>query len=80
MVKLVRSADARPGLYLVSFAFVVDFHRGDSGGTFYALAVALGAYALMTFVSRLRWARRPVRRAWPGTPGSAAGPAALPQP
>ncbi|HEX2721348.1 MAG TPA: hypothetical protein VHM24_00420, partial [Gemmatimonadaceae bacterium] len=67
MVKLVRNADAHPGLYFLSFAFVVDFNRGDFGGTFYALVVAGGAYAIMLFVSRLRWMARPAVR-WTNTP------------
>lgn len=54
-VKLVRNADAHPGLYFIAFALVVDFNRGDFGGTLYALVVMGGAYALMAFASRLRW-------------------------
>lgn len=68
MVKLVRNADAHPGLYFICFAFVVDFNRGDFGGTFYALAVAGGAYALMVVVSRLRWSPRQLHSAWPPEP------------
>ncbi|MEO8576094.1 MAG: hypothetical protein ABI556_05315 [Gemmatimonadales bacterium] len=55
LVKLVRNADAHPGLYFIAFALVVDFNRGDFGGTLYSLVVMGGAYALMAFVSRLRW-------------------------
>lgn len=65
MVKLVRNADARLGLYFVCFALVVDFNRGDWGGTFYSLCVVGGAYWFMTVVSRLRWAPRSVRPMWP---------------
>ena len=58
MVKLVRHADAHPGLYFISFAMVVDFNRGDFGGMFYTM-VAIGAsYYMMHFVSTLRWAGR----------------------
>ena len=74
MVKLVRNADAHPGLYFLCFAFVVDFNRGDFGGLFYALVVAGGAYALMSFVSKLSWTPSNVRRGWPvsGQPSDAA--------
>lgn len=65
MVKLVRNADAHPGLYFLCFAFVVDFNRGDFGGTFYALVVAGGAYALMSLVSRLSWTPSNAERGWP---------------
>jgi oligosaccharide repeat unit polymerase len=60
MVKLVRSADAHPGLYFICYALVVDFHRGEFAGTFYALCVVGSAYAVMLLVSRLRWAPRRV--------------------
>jgi oligosaccharide repeat unit polymerase len=61
MVKLVRNADRHAGLYFILFSLVVDFHRGEFSGTFYALCFVGGAYALMRFVSRLRWAPpRPV--------------------
>ncbi len=80
LVKLVKNADAHPGLYFVCFAFVVDFNRGDWGGTFYALAVAGGAYWFMTVVSRLRWAPSAARAMWPSNPpasgASAIGPVA----
>jgi oligosaccharide repeat unit polymerase len=56
MVKLVRNADRHAGLYFILFSLVVDFHRGEFSGTFYALCFVGGAYALMRFVSRLRWA------------------------
>lgn len=56
MVKLVRDADVRPGLYLIAFAMVVDFNRGDFGGIFYTVAVIGGAYAGMHFISTLKWA------------------------
>ncbi|HEX6573625.1 MAG TPA: hypothetical protein VF042_01525 [Gemmatimonadaceae bacterium] len=56
LVKLVRNADAHPGLYFVLFATVVDFHRGEFGLIFYALCFVGGAYIFMQFVSRLRWA------------------------
>jgi oligosaccharide repeat unit polymerase len=64
LVKLVKNADAHPGLYFVCFALVVDFHRGDWGGTFYALVVVGGAYWIMTIVSRLKWATSPARTVW----------------
>jgi hypothetical protein len=56
MVKLVRNADVRPGLYLIAFAMVVDFNRGDSGGMFYTVAVIGAVYAGMSFLSTLKWA------------------------
>jgi hypothetical protein len=40
---------------------VVDFHRGEFGLIFYALCFVGGAYLVMQFVSKLRWA--PVRGA-----------------
>jgi hypothetical protein len=55
LVKLVKSADAHPAAYLVAYAMVVDFQRGDFAGIFYALVFVGGSYAVMTFVSRLRW-------------------------
>lgn len=59
MVKLVRNADAHPGLYFISFALAVDFNRGDMGGMFYTF-VAIGiTYHMMKVVSRLRWAAMP---------------------
>ena len=58
LVKLVKNSYAHPGLYFVAFALVVDFNRGDWGGTFYALMVVGGAYWFMTVVSRLTWAPR----------------------
>lgn len=64
MVKLVRNASAHPGLYFVCFALVVDFNRGDFGGAFYSVAVVGGAYALMSLVSRLRWAARREQPVW----------------
>ena len=68
MVKVVRNADVYPGLYFLCFAFVVDFNRGDFGGLFYALAVAGGAYALMSFVSKLSWTPSNAQRGWPVQP------------
>ena len=64
LVQLVKSADAHPGLYFVCFALVVDFHRGDWGGTFYALMVVGGAYWVMTIVSRLRLFPSAAGSAW----------------
>jgi hypothetical protein len=61
LVKLVRNADSHPGLYFVCYALVVDFHRGEFAGTFYAFCMVGGAYAVMLLVSRLRWAPRRVR-------------------
>jgi oligosaccharide repeat unit polymerase len=56
LVKLVRNAEHHAGLYFILFALVVDFHRGEFAGTFYAFCFVGGAYAFMRFVSRLRWA------------------------
>ena len=62
MVKLVKNADAHPGLYFISFALVVDFNRGDFGGMFYTM-VAIGlTYYMMQVVSTLRWSAMPARR------------------
>jgi hypothetical protein len=59
MVKLVKNADAHPGIYFLSFALVVDFNRGDFGGIFYTM-VAIGlTYYMMQVVSNLRWAAVP---------------------
>ncbi|MGK2962855.1 MAG: O-antigen polymerase, partial [Gemmatimonadaceae bacterium] len=77
LVKLVKNADAHPGLYFVAFALVVDFNRGDWGGTFYSLAVVGGAYWFMTVVARLRWASQHVSSIWPANP-SPAGEQAMP--
>jgi oligosaccharide repeat unit polymerase len=55
MVKLVRNADAHPGLYFICFAWVVDFNRGDFSDVFYSLVFVGGAYTMMQWVSRLRW-------------------------
>ena len=65
MVKLVRNASAHPGLYFIAFALVIDFNRGDSGGTFYAMMVVGGAYTAMMIASRLRWLPRMTTRIWP---------------
>ena len=80
MVKLVRNADAHPGFYFICFAFIVDFNRGDFGGTFYALVVAGGAYALMGLVSRLRWTPRPVQSIWPPMPRQSSDNMIVPNP
>jgi hypothetical protein len=56
LVKLVRNADVHPGFYFICFALVVDFHRGEFSGIFYALCFVGGAYAFQLLVSRLRWA------------------------
>jgi hypothetical protein len=64
MVKLVRNADRLVGLYFIAFALVLDFNRGDSGGTFYQLVVTGAAFWAMTIVSRLRWAPKPWRETW----------------
>jgi len=74
MVKLVRNGDAHPGLYFICFAFVVDFNRGDFAGTFYALVVAGGAYALMSFVSKLSWTPSNAQRSWPIQPPPSESP------
>jgi hypothetical protein len=66
-VKLVKQADLRPGFYFICFAFVVDFNRGDVGGLFYSLVFAGGAFWFMSLVSRLRWAPKMLRDAWPAT-------------
>lgn len=58
MVKLVRNANAHPGLYFISFALVVDFHRGDFAGSLYTMAAIGATYYVMHVVSTLRWAGR----------------------
>jgi hypothetical protein len=72
MVKLVKDADLRPGLYFVCFAFVIDFNRGDVAGTFYQLVFVGAAFSLMHLVSRIRWAPKVLRDAFPET-GEVAG-------
>jgi len=79
LVKLVKNADAHPGLYFVAFALVVDFNRGDWGGTFYSLTVVGGAYWFMTVVSRLRWASSRVSSIWPSDQAPATEPAMPPR-
>lgn len=56
MVKLVKNADVQPGLYFICFALIIDFNRGDIGGTFYAIVCVGAAFWFMNLVSRLRWA------------------------
>ena len=63
LVKLVRNADAHPGLYFILFALVVDFHRGEFAGIVYAICFIGGAYLLQLLMSRLRWAPTPAMRA-----------------
>ena len=75
LVKIVKNADAHPGLYFVAFALVVDFNRGDWGGTFYALLVVGGAYWFMTVISRLTWASS--TRSFRPAPASAGSEAAI---
>jgi len=64
MVKLVKHADAHPGLYFVCFALVIDFNRGDFGGLFYSVVVVGSAYWFMGHVSRLTWVPRALRSTW----------------
>ncbi len=64
MVKLIKSADTHPGFYFICFAFIVDYNRGDFGGAFYSIVVAGGAYAIMSFVSRLKWTTGTRDLAW----------------
>jgi oligosaccharide repeat unit polymerase len=67
LVKLVKNADVRPGFYFLCFAFVLDFNRGDVGGLFYSLVCAGTAFYFMSQVSKLRWAPKALRDAWPQT-------------
>jgi len=64
MVKLVKNADGLVGLYFICFALVLDFNRGDAGGTLYQLIVTGATFWAMTIVSRLRWAPKPWRATW----------------
>jgi hypothetical protein len=64
MVKLVKHADAHPGLYFICFALVVDFNRGDFGGLFYSVVCVGVAYWLMSQVSRLTWVPSAWRSTW----------------
>ena len=68
MVKLVKNADLRPGLYFICFSVVVDFNRGDVPGTFYQIVCIGSAFYLMHLVSRIRWAPRILRETFPETP------------
>jgi oligosaccharide repeat unit polymerase len=76
LVKLVKRADAHPGLYFVCLSLVVDFNRGDFGGTLYSLIVIGTAYQVMSLLSRLRWAPGRWRSSWqpPLEPVSADAP------
>lgn len=74
-VKLVKYADMRPGFYFICFAMVVDFNRGDVGGLFYSIVCIGAAFWFMGNVSRLRWAPKVIRDAWPATPPSETAPA-----
>ncbi len=67
LVKLVKNADLRPGLYFICFSVVIDFNRGDVGGTFYQLVCMGAAFWFMHLVSRIRWAPRILRDAFPET-------------
>jgi hypothetical protein len=64
MTKLVKHADAHPGLYFICFALVVDFNRGDFGGLFYSVVCIGAAFRLMGLVSRLRWVPAAWRSTW----------------
>jgi hypothetical protein len=64
MAKLVKYADIRPVLYFICFALIVDFNRGDVGGTFYSIVYVGAAFWLMGRVSHLRWTPRPWRETW----------------
>ncbi len=55
MVHLVKRAVDIPVFYLICFAYVVDFNRGEFGGTFYSLVFVAAGYGFMHLVSRLRW-------------------------
>ena len=67
LVKLVKNADLRPGLYFICFSVVIDFNRGDVGGTFYQLVCVGAAFWFMHLVSRIRWAPRILRDTFPET-------------
>src|SRR5258708_35033355 len=56
LVKLVKNADLRPGLYFICVSVVVDFNRGDVGGTLYQLVWLGAACWLLDLVSSSRWA------------------------
>src|SRR5258708_30968443 len=58
LVKLVKNADLRPGLYFICFSVVVDFNRGDVCGTFCQLVRMRDAFLLMRLVSRIRQAAK----------------------
>lgn len=75
MVKLVKRADQVPGFYFICFAFVIDFNRGDVGGLFYSIVCAGSAFWFMAQVSRLRWAPKVVRDAWPSSARAETAPA-----
>lgn len=64
MIKLVKRADAHPGLYFICFSLVVDFNRGDFGGLFYSVVCVGAAFWLMGLVSRLRWVPSAWRSTW----------------
>ena len=79
LVKLVKNAHTHPGMYFVCFALVVDFNRGDWGGTFYALTVVGGAYWVMTVISRLTLVPGVPRTNWGNPQAIATEPATQPR-
>ena len=50
---MVRRAAVYPVLYFVFLSYVVDFNRGEVGLTLYGIFVALGMFAIMTFIRSL---------------------------
>lgn len=78
LVKLVKHADAHPGFYFICFSMVVDFNRGDVGGTLYSIVFLYGAFKTMDILSRLRWAPKRWRQTWQPAVESGTGPGAAP--
>jgi hypothetical protein len=76
MVKLVKNADRLVGFYFICFALVLDFNRGDVGGTLYQMVVTGAAFWTMSVVSRVRWTPEPWRATW--DPPLAAAPQGAP--
>lgn len=77
LVKLVRTADVHPGFYFICFAYVVDYNRGDFGGTFYSIVVAGTAYAIMSVASRLMWTSGNRQMSWTPRSGAPIGEATI---
>jgi hypothetical protein len=71
---LVKNANRHPGFYFLSFGMVLDFNRGNFGETLYPMVVMAASYWAMDIASRITWAPRRWRSAWPSESTSAHSP------